>query len=245
VCSSDLDNEYNVRAQYRGIVGWYAEDTADLHPPTIQEMGQVIIDGFGGNAKVISRARKAFDEKKYNLTAKLLSYVLAVAPDNKKARQLKADALRAMAQTTRSGIQTRNFLLTHALHLEGKLDWTKPPKASFFAPPNVGTLLATPPGTHLKLMEAQIDPEKSASLEKTVKVTFTDLKKSWAIHVRRGVAEVTEVMPEKVDATLSLKRGTWAQIVLKELPMDKAISFGKAKVSGSKEDFEAVFGAFE
>ena len=29
-----IDNEYSVRGQYRGIVGWYAEDTADLHPPT-------------------------------------------------------------------------------------------------------------------------------------------------------------------------------------------------------------------
>jgi alkyl sulfatase BDS1-like metallo-beta-lactamase superfamily hydrolase len=94
-------------------------------------------------------------------------------------------------------------------------------------------------------MEAQIDPKKSASLEKTVKVTFTDLKKSWAIHVRRGVAEVTQAMPEKVDATLSLKREVWAEIVLKKLSMDKAISSGKAKVSGSKKDFAAVFGAFE
>ncbi len=240
-----VDNEYNVRAQYRGIVGWYAEDTADLHPPTTEEMGQVIIDGFGGNAKVISRARKAFDEKKYNLTAKLLSYVLAVAPDNKEARQLKADALRAMAQTTRSGIQTRNFLLTHALHLEGKLDWTKPPKVSFFAPPNVETLLATPPGTYLKLLETQIDPKKSASLEKSVKVTFTDLKKSWAIHVRRGVAEVTASSSDKVNATLELPREVWAQIVLKDLSMDEAISTGKASVSGSKEDLAVVFGAFE
>ena len=36
-----VDNEYNVRGQYRGIVGWYAEDTADLHPPTTKELGEV------------------------------------------------------------------------------------------------------------------------------------------------------------------------------------------------------------
>ena len=94
-------------------------------------------------------------------------------------------------------------------------------------------------------MEAQIDPKTRASLEKTVKVTFTDLKKSWAVHVRRGVAEVTQAMPKKVDATLSLKREIWAEIVLKKLSMDEAISSGKAKVSGSKEDLAVVFGAFE
>ena len=83
---------------------------------------------------------------------------LGVDPDNPDARQLKADALRAMAQTTRSGIQTRNFLLAHTLHLEGKLDWTKPPEVSFFGPPTVEAVLATPPGTYLKLLEAQVDP---------------------------------------------------------------------------------------
>ena len=66
---SYVDNEYNVRGQYRGIVGWYAEDTAELHPPTVNEMGSVIIEGFGGSAKVIDRARSAFQEKKYNLCA--------------------------------------------------------------------------------------------------------------------------------------------------------------------------------
>ncbi|MBW2624267.1 MAG: MBL fold metallo-hydrolase, partial [Deltaproteobacteria bacterium] len=100
-------------------------------PPAPEEISSVIVEGFGGAKKVVSRAKQAFDEKKYNLTAKLLSYVLFVESENKAARQLKADALRAMAQTTRSGIQTRNFLLTHALHLEEKLDWTKPPKINF------------------------------------------------------------------------------------------------------------------
>jgi alkyl sulfatase BDS1-like metallo-beta-lactamase superfamily hydrolase len=179
-----VDHEYNVRAQYRGIVGWYAEDTADLHPPAEAEMGAVLIEGFGSKSKLIDSARSAYTEKKYNLTAKLLSYVLAVEPDNKAARQLKADALRAMAQTTRSGIQTRNFMLTQALHLEGALDWTKPPAVSFFGTPSVKAVLATPPGTFVKLLETQVDPEKSAEVMKSIKITFSDLNQSW--HGRAG-----------------------------------------------------------
>jgi alkyl sulfatase BDS1-like metallo-beta-lactamase superfamily hydrolase len=239
-----IDNEYSVRGQYRGIVGWYAEDTADLHPPTPEELSEAIVEGFGGADGLIDSAEKAYREKKYNLTAKLLSYVLAVAPDNKTARQLKADALRSMAQTTRSGIQTRNFLLTHALHLEGKLDWTKPPEVSFFGLPTVETVLATPPGTYLKLLEVQVDPEKSAALEKVVKVTFTDLNRSWGLHVRRGVAEVTENVPQKVDVTLELPRDVWAQIALGEITLEEAITSGKASVKGSQKALTAVFSSF-
>ena len=204
-----------------------------------------MIEGFGGSDALIARGQQAMDDKAYNLAAKLMSYVLAAEPENGDAKQLKADALRIMAQTTRSGIQTRNFMLTEALHLEGKIDRFGPPAFNFFGDSTAENILGTPPGTYLKLLESSIDPEKSASLEKTVKVTFTDLKKSWAIHVRHGVAEVTEVMPGKVDATLSLKRETWAQIVLKNLSMEQAISSGSAKLGGSREDFAAVFGAFE
>jgi alkyl sulfatase BDS1-like metallo-beta-lactamase superfamily hydrolase len=239
-----VDNEYNVRGQYRGLVGWYHEDTADLHPPSTKELGAVMIEGFGGSAKVIASARKAFEEKKYNLTAKLLSYVLAVEPDNKLGRQLKADALRAMAQTTRSGIQTRNFLLTHALHLEGKLDWTKPPEVSFFGAPTAQNILATPPGTYLKLLETYVDPQKSADVQKIARVTFSDLGKSWALHVRRGVAEVTETIPDEVDAAITLPRLTWAQIVLRQKTLDEAVKSGKATVGGDKKALAAIVASF-
>jgi alkyl sulfatase BDS1-like metallo-beta-lactamase superfamily hydrolase len=149
-----------------------------------------------------------------------------------------------MAQTTRSGIQTRNFLLTHALHLEGKLDWTKPPQFSFFGLPTVAAVLATPPGTFLKLLETQINPEKSAKIEKIVRVTFTDVRKSWGLHVRRGVAEVTEIAPKKVDATLELPRSVWAEIALGETTVEEAIASGKATVKGSKKALIAVFNSF-
>lgn len=239
-----IDNEYSFRGQYRGIVGWYAEDTADLHPPTPEELGSVIVEGFGGADKLIAKATEALNEKKYNLTAKLLSYVIFAEPDHQAARQLKADALRAMAQTTRSGIQTRNFLMTHALHLEGKLDWTKPPAASFLPDPTTASVLSTPPGTYLKFLEAQIDPEASKDLESIVQVTFVDLDKSWALHVRRGVAEVTEIVPDTVDVTLSLPRLVWAQMVLKETTLEKAIASGEATVEGSVEALSAVFNSF-
>lgn len=93
-----VETEYNVRGQYGGMVGWFAEDTADLHPPTDAGLGGEIIAGFGGSDAVIARAQAAFDSGKYNLTAKLLTYVIGAEPENRDARQLKADAWRTMAR---------------------------------------------------------------------------------------------------------------------------------------------------
>jgi alkyl sulfatase BDS1-like metallo-beta-lactamase superfamily hydrolase len=77
-----------------------------------------------------------------------------------------------------------------------------------------------------------------------VQIIFSDLGQSWALHVRRGVAEVTEVVPDQVDATLSLPRLVWAQMVLNETTLENAIASGEATVAGSVETLSAVFNSF-
>ncbi|CUH41243.1 MULTISPECIES: alkyl sulfatase dimerization domain-containing protein [Ruegeria] len=240
-----VEHEYNIRGVYRGIVGWFAEDTADLHPPTDAELGSVMIEGFGGVDVVIDRARAAFEERKYNLTAKLLSFVLAVDPGNTDALQLKADALRAMGQAAQAGIQARNFFLTHALHLEGKLDWKQPPEIGFFSPPGVDLVMKTPPGTYLKLLEFNVDPVNSANVEAIAKFTFTDVGESWAVHVRRGVVEVNEGFSTTVDVEVELNRKVWARIALREISLADAVASGDAVVTGEQSTMEAIVNSFD
>jgi hypothetical protein len=52
-----------------------------------------------------------------------------------------------MAYTTNSGIQVRNVIVTEALHLEGELDWNKPPAMLFFREATVDGILAADPIT--------------------------------------------------------------------------------------------------
>jgi alkyl sulfatase BDS1-like metallo-beta-lactamase superfamily hydrolase len=240
-----VDHEYNVRAQYRGIVGWFQEDTADLHPPTDKEMGETIIELAGGMDPFIAKAKSAFAEKKYNLSAKLLSYAIAAEPENQKIKQLKADALRQMAYTTQSGIQVRSYMLTEALHLEGKLDWNEPPAMLFFGEPTVDAILASDPLSTLKMLEINIDPIKSAEVSRVIEIKLTDVNKSWALHVRRGVAEVSENVPEQVDATIEIPFRTFAEIMTGDTTLPKEIEAGTAKVEGSQEAVTEVIGSFD
>jgi alkyl sulfatase BDS1-like metallo-beta-lactamase superfamily hydrolase len=106
-------------------------------------------------------------------------------------------------------------------------------------------VLATPAGTYLKLLETQIGPEKSVNLDKVVKVTFSDLQQSWGLYMRHGVAEVTDNAPKQTDVTLDLPRPVWAQIVLGETTLEKAIASGKAGIEGSEEALTAVFSSFD
>jgi alkyl sulfatase BDS1-like metallo-beta-lactamase superfamily hydrolase len=240
-----VDHEYNVRGQYRGIVGWFQEDTADLHPPTDKEMGETIVEFAGGMDKLIAKAKSAFAEKKYNLSAKLLSYALAVEPENQGVKQLKADALRQMAYTTKTGIQTRNFMLTEALHLEGNLDWNKPPAMLFFGEATVDGILAAHPIATLKLLEINIDPIKSAEVNRIIEIKLTDQKKSWALHVRRGVAEVSETVPKKIDATIEMPYLSFAKIMVGDSRLRDEEAAGTAKITGSREAVNEVINSFD
>ncbi|MAT49660.1 MAG: MBL fold metallo-hydrolase [Porticoccaceae bacterium] len=239
-----VDNEYNVRAQYRGLVGWFDGDGASLHPPENGQIGQVLIEGFGGVANVLDRIRKAQTEHDYNLAATLATYILGVEPDHAGARQLKADALRAMAQATPS-MQTRNYMLTQALHLEGKIDWAKPPSAALFRANTVDTILDTPPGTYLELLQVRIDPVKSADLDTGVAVEFTDLGRVWTLYVRRGVVEVVETREPLVKNILSLPRPVWAQVASGDSSVAAVLDSGAASYTGDRAAIEAVFAVFD
>lgn len=240
-----IDNEYSLRGQYRGMVGWYDEDTADLHPPAPAELASVIIEGFGGVDRIIAAAQRAFDDRKYNLSAKLLSFVLDSDETHEAARMLKAKALRAMAQTTRSGIQTRNFMLTHARHLEGKQDWTKNAKHSIVPTPTAASLSRLPIGSLVEILESQIDPVKSKDLDRVIRLVFSDVDREWAVYVRRGVAEVSTDVPVAVDASLTITRAAWISMVLKQTSLEKELESGSAVIDGDPASLVAVMSVFQ
>jgi alkyl sulfatase BDS1-like metallo-beta-lactamase superfamily hydrolase len=240
--------DYVIRGFYRGIVGWFAEDTADLNPPPPEILAREIVDGFGGPDRVIRRCLLLFEHHKFELAAKLITYVLQVDPENPPARQLKADALRVMAQLS-PDIQSRHFYLTQALSLEKKIDTSKPPAVKFMGDQGIDDLLNTRPGTIIKLLANMIDPQKSMGVEKSLNVTFTDLNQGFGLIVRKGVTEFTERAVEEADFSLDLTRVVWLKIYFRITTLKKVVETGEAKLSAGTlpdlEDFLSLFDRFK
>jgi alkyl sulfatase BDS1-like metallo-beta-lactamase superfamily hydrolase len=229
-------------------VGWFAEDTADLDPPPPEILAREIVDGFGGPDRVIERCRILCEQKDFELAAKLVTYVLQVEPENTQARQLKADALRILAQLS-PDIQSRHFYLTHALGLENKIDTSRPPAVKFFGDQGIEDILNTRPGTLIKLLVNMIDPQKSRDVEKSLNVTFTDLDQCFGLIVRKAVAEFTEHAVEDADFSLELNRTAWLGIYFRITMLKKALETGEAKLSAGTlpelEDFLSLFDRFK
>lgn len=240
-----IDTEYAVRGIYRGLVGWWANDPAEIHPPEPKEYHSVLLRGFGGTGNMLAAASEALEEKKYNLCAKLLTTVLTVDPDHEDARQMKSTALKKMAYATPTGIQTRNFLLTDALHLSGEIDKNKPPQSGFMGSPNPDMVLKSTPGTYIKLLENHIDPMALPAEEIKVRFVFTDIDMSFGLLLRWGAGEYLPYGPNFPDVNIEMPRTLWANIVVKSQTLDSALAGGEATISGDSRLIDPVKKAFK
>ena len=241
-----VDVEHIVRGIYRGLIGWWAEDTADLHPPARQELDAAIIEGFGGSEHIIAKARDAYVERKYNLTASLLSRVLSVEPDNTEARQLKADALRRMAQATPTGVQSRSFYLTEALHLEGVLNRFGPPAGKRkFPPANIESMLTQPPGSYVSMLQYRLNADLADDLRATLRIDFTDLDRSFGIAIRHGAVEYMDGAPEHPDIHIQIERRQWVEMMVRQTTFADAKEKDLLSVSGDADLLERVLAAYE
>lgn len=238
-----VDVEHMVRGIYRGIIGWWANDPAELHPPEASELAQEIVDGFGGENAILDRAQSAHDGGRYNLAASLATYVLDHDPGHTRARQVKADALRKMAYATPTGIQTRNFMLAEALRLEGKIDVD----SKLGLAPSILTaemVAQLPPETFLQSLTHTIDAESAADLILTVKIDLTDIDRSFALFIRNGANEFKSIKTENYDIKLSLDIAGWAKIAAGEKSLKASIDEGSATLSGDAKHKEAFLRAY-
>ena len=215
------------RGIYSGEVGWNTGDPTWFNPVTKAERGQLIIDGFGGLNQTIQKIKQAITDKKYNWAAELATYVLYKYPDNQEAKLLKAQAFRIMGwENPTSG--ARNWYLTNARILEGKLDATL-----------LNTLhgakertLGTPTDILLNLFRFQLDPEKSGNMNLTVGIKLNDTNAEYTLQIRKAVLEFDKSFPSKFDVAIYTNTDSLKKLIAGLLTLDDAMNSGQVKVDG-------------
>jgi alkyl sulfatase BDS1-like metallo-beta-lactamase superfamily hydrolase len=150
-----------------------------------------------------------------------------------------------MAYTTKTGIQARNYLLTRALHLEGKVNINSAPGLNLFGSETPTTVMAGETGSSIEALEYKIDPVKSANIDKVVSITFADTNQSWEVHVRRGVAEILPYTSGKVDANLVVSREQWVNMVAGDAKLSELLKSDSVKVNGAESTLKDVLGSFD
>ncbi len=89
--------DWAVRNIYNGYLGWYDGNPSNLCPLTPAEEAREFAELLGGVDVIEKGVRKALKKKKYQWAAELSDRLLALDPDNREYRELKATALDNLA----------------------------------------------------------------------------------------------------------------------------------------------------
>jgi alkyl sulfatase BDS1-like metallo-beta-lactamase superfamily hydrolase len=191
------------------------------------ERGQLIIDGFGGINKTISKIREALTNGKYYWAAELVTYVLCKYPDNQEAKLLKAQAFRILGwMNPTSG--ARNWYLTNARILEGKLD----PAALTRIHGAKDRILNTPTYILPNLVRFNLNPEKSGDMNMTLDIKLNDTNQGYTLKIRKAVIEFQKSFPSKFDVAIYTNTDSLKKVIAGFTTLDDALNSGQVKLDG-------------
>jgi alkyl sulfatase BDS1-like metallo-beta-lactamase superfamily hydrolase len=232
--------EWSVRGIFSGYLGWFDGDAATLEPASPGERAAAMASLAGGAEGLRRAAGEALADEQYAWAAELATHSIQLDPQSTEAKQIKADALRALGRRQLNS-NARNYYLTQALELEGKVelrDDTRPENALSF----VSTV---PIGRFVAAMPANLIYERSADKEMLVGFRFPDVDEGYGIHIRRGVAEFQEGFPENPDLTITADSTVWRELVLGLRNPITAFASGDVKFTGSALDLVAFLRLFK
>ena len=194
---------------------------------------------MGGRGRILEEAEKAYNEKDYQWSAELVTYIIRLDKNDMEARKLKAAALRHVGYGNRNA-QYRHWCLTAARELEGILP--EQHKRSFDAS---DVIRFYPPDFIIRMVTSQLRAEETLDVRMTLGVVITDSGENIWLEIRNGVAILNDRAPDPVDVTIEMTRDLLNKTKFQPEKTIEAVNGGALTVKGSKEDTLRFFNYFE
>jgi alkyl sulfatase BDS1-like metallo-beta-lactamase superfamily hydrolase len=231
--------EHHVRQIHAGLRGFFDGDEANLFPVPPRDRAEKMIAGFGGVDAVRAQIKVAAAADDLRWAIDMATWLARVADDESGAadRQRLADLLRTVAHRT-TAANIRNWCLTRARHLDGTMSTDRFHAHRF----DREAVRQGNPGDALSTLRVMLDPLRCTGQTMHVAVELPDARAG--LLVRRGVAVLTD--GSDADATVSMDRDTWAEIVTGKISIADAFEAGTATVTPTSPDqVTAFFSWFE
>lgn len=238
---------HSVRQIYQGCLGWFNGDPTTLDPTPRLEQSKRYLELMGGRDAVVKAAQTAAGKGDHQWAAELLTHVIRVNSADQEARKLKAAGLRQLAYKTENS-NWRNWYITSARELDGTLNQTVAAGVmSSLAAPEIMRQLPT--GKFLEALTVRLDPLKSANAHLTAVFRITDAGQSYALEVRRGVAQLHDPFDEngsvKASFTLNLTLAQMQRIIARQTTFANLLQTGEIKAEGNIALLAAFNGFFD
>tara|TARA_B100000427_G_C15182743_1_gene452366 strand:- start:68 stop:595 length:528 start_codon:yes stop_codon:yes gene_type:complete len=151
--------------------------------------------------------------------------------------QRLADCLRLIAQKTAAS-NIRNWCLTHAQELEGKIDLSRHRKHRF--PRSV--VLTNPPETTVHALRVLVNPEVTNSYEGEMRWEFDQGEKT-GLKIRNNVAIPTG--GEEANLAINLSLTDWAAILSGAINLSDALEAGLLRSDATNVEISTFFSNFD
>ncbi len=236
--------KHSVRQIYSGYLGWFSGDPVDLDPTPPLESARRHVELMGGRDKVLAAAQEAYGNHEYQWVSELTGYLIYLDTEDTEARNLKANAYRHLGYASMN-INWRNWYLTSAMELEGKLDPAALMAgiAKAFSSPDL--IRAFPATRTIEGFTTRLKAEETGDVEMTLGFLFPDTGEACGLEIRRSVCQFHATFPENSDATLILNKTVLDDVLLRETTIPTALSEGRIQIAGNPASVQQFLSYFE
>jgi alkyl sulfatase BDS1-like metallo-beta-lactamase superfamily hydrolase len=229
---------HNAKAVYQRYLGWYDANPANLNPLPPRERSRKSIAYMGGAAAAIERARADFAAGEYRWVADVMSQVVFAEPDNRRARELGADALEQLGYQAESATWRNAYLLGAYELRTGKIAARRRGIADIVR------------GLTLELffdfLGVRLDAAKAEGRAITINWQFPDSGQRHVLTLENcAITHLADRHAEGADATVKLNRSTLDRLMLGELSLAEAGQQGLVEIAGNAMKLAELFGLFD
>lgn len=228
--------DWSAKSVFTGYLGFFDGNASTLLPLPEKEKAENMAALAGGEAQLLENVKTALAAKKYQWALELTDYLLVLSPENEAYQSARYEALMGLG-IAQSNPNARHYYLTNALETKGlEIKQPAPSKA-------VAEQLRLE--SIFEAMATKLDPEKSANLVTSAVFNFPDVKKSYSVQVRKGIAEVQFGTIENPDLTVTVNSEVYKELATKLKTGKAAYLSGELKVSPNIKAFSKFMKLFE
>lgn len=241
---------HNAKAVYQAYMGWFTANPSELNPLPEKTVAIRYVEMMGGMDKILATAQRQFSEadvediddaiRTYRWLAELLNHAVFTEPKNAKAKALLANVYDQLGYQAESA-PWRDFYLTGAYELRHGA-----PKKGINPAIMKNVLLKTPVENFFTSMAVRVIPDKAEDLDLTIKITFTNLEKSYLLNIKNSVLHHQEVVLDvKADISLTITHTLFVDLIVGDAGLKETLFSDDLTIEGSKLDLVHFFRVFD
>jgi len=230
---------HNSKAVYQHYFGWYDGNPANLNPLPPEQSARRYVEAMGGADAMLTAAAKYLAEGEYRWVGEMLNHLVFAQPNNAAAREMLAQAYQQMAYQAESGPWRDIYLsgareLVYGKQVAGEIKLN----SSAF-------LSEVPLDQFVKAMTVNLDPQKAASKQLKINLSFTDKQKNFVVTIRNSVMHYAELpVDPTADASINITQSMFVGMLVGAVGASDIITSDEVSIDGSMLKLVSFFSLF-